>query len=242
MASTRLKNISQNGNLPQIGLKIKNLWNHHPVQIKLLYNRIFEGLLVLRMNSMSANILLVLQKNLHHLGWGQKKNNAQLLQPLDLKSCLQKKFRHFKLPWRFWCFRSAPSLCFKKETHEDGPFCWPHNMGVSENGGCFPSKSSILIGFSIINHPFWDTPILGNPHLGKLKKNSPTQIQINYIRPTFESFALGVHHIYIAWGTRRIVVDRLPKLSDTDLSWYFTLSNTVTISEKSEKMLTLCSI
>ena len=30
MVSTQLKNISQNGNLPQIGLKIKNIWNHHP--------------------------------------------------------------------------------------------------------------------------------------------------------------------------------------------------------------------
>ena len=30
MVSTHLKNISQNGNLPQVGVKIKNLWNHHP--------------------------------------------------------------------------------------------------------------------------------------------------------------------------------------------------------------------
>ena len=29
----------------------------------------------------------------------------------------------------------------------------------------FPPKSSILIGFSIINHPFWGTPIFGNTHL-----------------------------------------------------------------------------
>ena len=29
-------------------------------------------------------------------------------------------------------------------------------MGVSENRGT--PKSSILIGFSIINHPFWGTP------------------------------------------------------------------------------------
>ena len=29
MVSTHLKNISQIGNLPQIGVKIKNLWNHH---------------------------------------------------------------------------------------------------------------------------------------------------------------------------------------------------------------------
>ena len=36
-------------------------------------------------------------------------------------------------------------------------------MGVSENGGT--PKSSILIGFSIINHPFWGTPIFGIPHI-----------------------------------------------------------------------------
>ena len=36
-------------------------------------------------------------------------------------------------------------------------------MGVSLNGGT--PKSSILIGVSIINHPFWGTTILGNPHM-----------------------------------------------------------------------------
>ena len=47
-------------------------------------------------------------------------------------------------------------------------------MSVSENSGT--PKSSILIGFSIINHPFWGTPIFGNTHilLGKLtSKISP---------------------------------------------------------------------
>ena len=29
VVSTQLKNMSQNGNLPQIGVKIKNNWNHH---------------------------------------------------------------------------------------------------------------------------------------------------------------------------------------------------------------------
>ena len=29
--TTHVKNISQNGNLPQVGMKIKNIWNHHPV-------------------------------------------------------------------------------------------------------------------------------------------------------------------------------------------------------------------
>ncbi len=36
-------------------------------------------------------------------------------------------------------------------------------MGVSKNNGT--PKSSILIGFSIINHPFWGTPIFGNTHM-----------------------------------------------------------------------------
>ena len=36
-------------------------------------------------------------------------------------------------------------------------------MGVSKNRGT--PKSSILIGFSIINHPFWGTPIFGNTYM-----------------------------------------------------------------------------
>ena len=36
-------------------------------------------------------------------------------------------------------------------------------MDVSENGGT--PKASILIGFSIINHPFWGTPIFGDTHI-----------------------------------------------------------------------------
>ena len=39
-------------------------------------------------------------------------------------------------------------------------------MGVSENRGT--PKSSILIGFSIINHPFWGTPnFWKQPHGGR---------------------------------------------------------------------------
>ena len=36
-------------------------------------------------------------------------------------------------------------------------------MAVSENRDT--PKSSILIRFSIINHPFWGTPIFGNIHI-----------------------------------------------------------------------------
>ena len=42
------------------------------------------------------------------------------------------------------------------------PFFWLH-MDVSENNGT--PKSSIVIGFSITNHPFWSTPIFGNTNM-----------------------------------------------------------------------------
>ena len=37
------------------------------------------------------------------------------------------------------------------------------DVGVSKNRGT--PKSSTLIRFSIINHPFWGTPIFGNTHI-----------------------------------------------------------------------------
>ena len=42
------------------------------------------------------------------------------------------------------------------------------DMGVSNNRGT--PKSSILIGFSIINHPFWRTSIFGNTHMFSVRK------------------------------------------------------------------------
>ena len=38
------------------------------------------------------------------------------------------------------------------------------HMGVSKNRGG-PPKFSILIGVSLINHPFWGTTIFGNAHI-----------------------------------------------------------------------------
>ena len=40
---------------------------------------------------------------------------------------------------------------------------WQLYVDISENSGT--PKSSILIGFSIINHPFWGAPIFGNTHV-----------------------------------------------------------------------------
>ena len=44
------------------------------------------------------------------------------------------------------------------------------HMDVSENSGT--PKSSILIGFSIINHPFWGTPIFGNTHIPRFSRHA----------------------------------------------------------------------
>ena len=39
------------------------------------------------------------------------------------------------------------------------------DMDVSENSGVSPQIIHGLIGFFIINHPFWGAPIFGNTHI-----------------------------------------------------------------------------
>ena len=57
-------------------------------------------------------------------------------------------------------------------------------MVVSKNGGT--PKSSILIGFSIINHPFWGTPIFGNTHIHLRNKwNAFNDIILVYLSQVF---------------------------------------------------------
>ena len=84
-------------------------------------------------------------------------------------------------PWR--CDRSSPTVDadpgYTQRTLSGNEARWqpPNVFGhpkcmVPFTKGCFLNggtpKSSILIGFSIINHPFWGTTILGNPHIKKL--------------------------------------------------------------------------
>ena len=52
-----------------------------------------------------------------------------------------------------------------------------------------PPKSSILIGFSIINHPFWGTSIFGNIHLG----------QTLTVYPNSKNIILGKLHQFQHW-------------------------------------------
>ena len=71
----------------------------------------------------------------HHLGILRKKT---LLKKWD-KSCTRQGWFYVKPSVKEWDFNYQPQL------------------GVSKNSGT--PKSSILIGFSIINHPFWGYPV-----------------------------------------------------------------------------------
>ena len=70
-------------------------------------------------------------------------------------------------------------------------------MVVSKNSGT--PKSSILIGFSIINHPFLGTPIFGNPLIG-LQKTS--EVEISSWKPgvRFEAEIVSFAKLYGAQG------------------------------------------
>jgi len=64
--------------------------------------------------------------------------------------------------WSFATAESRMDVCARKMPGmlPEGKFCRALNMGVSKNRGT--PKSSILIGFSLINHPF-----LGYPYFWK---------------------------------------------------------------------------
>ena len=70
------------------------------------------------------------------------------------------------------------------------PDCPTHHVDVSKNNGT--PKSSILIGFSIINHPFWDAPIFGNTHVLTLGQESlwfPSDMYVAVLREVFFAIA-----------------------------------------------------
>ena len=61
----------------------------------------------------------------------------------------------------FWCENHQYLFCHA------GAFVW--YMGVSKNW--VPPIIMNVLGFSIINHPFWGTPVFGNPHIDLLISN-----------------------------------------------------------------------
>ena len=68
-------------------------------------------------------------------------------------------------------------------------------MGVSENSGT--PKSSILIELSIINHPFWGTPIFGNTHIHLLHAAKIDGFKCRFFRATQPdlSWEIIIHHL-----------------------------------------------
>ena len=92
-------------------------------------------------------------------------------------------FIYLNLPWkinhscRYCKYTIFPWMILDQKSPEGQMFYWPFgekfvggsffvfaiDLGVSENSGTH--KSSILMRFSIINHPFWGTTIFGNVHL-----------------------------------------------------------------------------
>ena len=81
-------------------------------------------------------------------------------------------------------------------------------MDVSENRDT--PKSSILIGFSIINHPFWGTHIFGNTHIerereiGSTKKNG-CRFQLSNVLDSlffFSSKTTPLERFFIVGGWR----------------------------------------
>ena len=78
--ATHLKNMSQNGNLPQIGVKIKNIWNHHLV-LETIFDYSFQvstiGFLPRKKNVNRFGFLVVLSFNIlacQNDLWEGKKN------------------------------------------------------------------------------------------------------------------------------------------------------------------------
>ena len=64
-----------------------------------------------------------------------------------------------------------------------------NHPGVSKNRGT--PKSSILIGFSIINHPFWGTPIFGNTQI---------EIKIGHYNDPYEPISTMECHKGFEWS------------------------------------------
>ena len=54
-------------------------------------------------------------------------------------------------------------------------------MVVSKNNGT--PKSSTLIGFPLINHPFWGTPIFGNTHICQTAKIPSNRSDLVGVQP-----------------------------------------------------------
>ena len=91
---------------------------------------------------------------------------------MDCSLCLPYPWSHLWHPPKFGFSRSMLGKEWPKDHLPNG------GMGVSQNNGT--PKSSILIGVSILNHPFWGTPIFGNIRMkNHLKQTNPRKTTHN---------------------------------------------------------------
>ena len=96
---------------------------------------------------------------------------------------------------------SAPGAASQR-WHFPTSFCgntmpYGTHMEVSWNGGT--PKSSILMGLSVINHPFWGNLLYGNPHIIDELSTSISWVEkelLVKIRPLQE-------HAFDTWGLKR---------------------------------------
>ena len=100
--------------------------------------------------------------------------------------------------WNQWNHRTCQTSVIHMGFREN---FWLNHMGVSKNNGT--SKSSILIGFSIVNHPFWGTPFFGNTHIGEkaqrvVRKSSTVVCVIGWGWNIWkENFPKKCHHFFL---------------------------------------------
>ena len=88
-------------------------------------------------------------------------------------------------------------------------------VDVSKDNGT--PKSSILIGFSIINHPFGGTIIFGNTHVDILCGEkfiilSPRRNQLSNWKTRYEGMEAELYHRVAWWTTLVAVVTENPEV------------------------------
>ena len=127
MVSTPLKNISQIGNLPQVGVKMKNIWNHHPDYYYHDYYHNLQNPQTKTPSIFQVGIFPICTSNhsdsTSSMGWRSTQQNKALL--------LQQK------RWSYGCFRKwwYPQIIqFNRDFHHKssilGYSCfWKHPYG-----------------------------------------------------------------------------------------------------------------
>ena len=93
-------------------------------------------------------------------------------------------------------------------------------MGVSKNRGT--PKSSILIGFSITNHPFWGTPLFGNIHIWVLiLHQNHVQLDENFWHPKKPEARLSTCHLQVPHLQKDLPPKKGSKQSKRENTQYF---------------------